>query len=321
MKWLESYSYHYADRCVTVTSAFTSHAQSMGVKRKDISTIPTGARRALSHIPPKYIIDWHRIHNHEKKFIVFYAGSFNEHYGVLSAIEAACIANRKNPNILWCFAGNGRHLDQMKKASADFDFIHYLGALAKDDLVTAFHSASIGLHLPVDYPMSKIMYSGKVFDYMATGLPVISTVKGLTGELIDRSGGGVITEDFSPTAIASSVLELSILPKSELCAMGQRGQKWILKYFDADSLARKQANFINQTPKKGYTLLLFNLFSSAIFATFDMLTGRSKIAVQFLEHEDQNTYNILNFDKFIEEQEYNDGGSKPLVMPKALTNR
>jgi glycosyltransferase involved in cell wall biosynthesis len=106
-------------------------------------------------------------------------------------------------------------------------------------------TAGLALLKPVgDYPDS---YTTKLFEYMALGLPVITSNFPLYQAIVERYNCGFCISPENPKQIADALAYLIEYPK-EAKAMGQRGRQAVEQFFNWDSEAQKLLNY--------YTLIL-----------------------------------------------------------------
>lgn len=74
-----------------------------------------------------------------------------------------------------------------------------------------------------------------VAEALAKGIPTVVTPCGGPEELVRRSGGGVVLDDFSPQSLASVVVELLRAPE-RLAAMREDGRRYVLREHSLDRL-------------------------------------------------------------------------------------
>ncbi|MBQ0105351.1 MAG: glycosyltransferase family 4 protein [Armatimonadetes bacterium] len=97
------------------------------------------------------------------------------------------------------------------------------------------------------YNWSRGMSSNKLFEYMAGGKPVLSTVK--SGySIIERIGCGVEVPDENPAVIAEKILEIMNMPKEKYNDMCEKALLGV-KEFDYEVLAKKFMNVLEYAIK------------------------------------------------------------------------
>ncbi|MVM29575.1 glycosyltransferase [Spirosoma sp. HMF4905] len=101
-------------------------------------------------------------------------------------------------------------------------------------------TAGLALLKPVgDYPDS---YTTKLFEYMALGLPVITSNFALYQDIVERHQCGFCVSPYDPTQIADALSYLVDHP-DEARLMGQRGYRAVEQFYNWSSEANKLLNF------------------------------------------------------------------------------
>jgi colanic acid biosynthesis glycosyl transferase WcaI len=202
--------------------------------------IPTGAD-ARAPSSPSARQAWRRARELEDRFVVLYAGSFNETYGLDTVLDAARELEGRHPEIVLVFAGDGRLRPRIERAARASSNVRYAGALARSDLAGALAGADCGLVTLADVPLLSAMMPGKLFEYMAAALPVVSAMRGQPGLVVEASGAGRVATRAEPGAIARVIVDLAGLPASERREMGERGREWIIENVPADRAGSRVA--------------------------------------------------------------------------------
>ncbi|GAB2597696.1 glycosyltransferase [Spirosoma areae] len=101
-------------------------------------------------------------------------------------------------------------------------------------------TAGLALLKPVgDYPDS---YTTKLFEYMALGLPVITSDFPLYRAIVEQHNCGFCVSPYDPAQIASSLVYLIEHPE-EARLMGQRGRNAVEEFYNWSSEAKKLVAF------------------------------------------------------------------------------
>ena len=106
--------------------------------------------------------------------------------------------------------------------------------------VVARAAAGLALLKPVgDYPES---YPTKVFEYMALGVPVITSAFPLYQDVVERPGGGFCIDPTDARTLADRLRFLLDHP-AEAQQMGQRGRRAVQRHFTWETERRKLLDF------------------------------------------------------------------------------
>jgi glycosyltransferase involved in cell wall biosynthesis len=150
------------------------------------------------------------------------------------------------PNFVAHLFGRRTFTDaQLKKLpnfAAVHDNIHFYGYTGHREAFPYATGATAGLALlkPVgDYPDS---YTTKLFEYMALGLPVITSDFPLYKDIVERHNCGFCVSPYNPVQVADA-LQYLIEHPSEAEAMGQRGRKAVEEWYNWGSEAKKLVTF------------------------------------------------------------------------------
>lgn len=297
LRWMESLAYYSADHLIAVAPAYKPYLEAMGVDRKSITILPTGCFRPRGG-DRKAGEEWRRSENLGERFVILYAGSFNDSYGLNHVVEAARILNEKSPNVVWVFAGGGTGREMIEDSARKYEFVRYAGCLPKTQLYPVLAGADAGLVPSLPGAQAEINIQGKIFDYLSSSLPIISQLGGQTGIIVEESGAGIAAHpgrkipgaDSSVTGSKKASLQLAglaatmaALPSEERRLMGEAGRRWGLERFDAERSAREAASIVERVLKERggegrYSMIL----RAAVTATMDLMRGRSVKALASL---------------------------------------
>ena len=100
----------------------------------------------------------------------------------------------------------------------------------------------IGLAMLEPVPNYLESYPTKLFEYMALGLPVVTSNFPLYREIVERVGCGICVDPRDPVAIAGGMRRLLENP-AEASDMGMRGRKAVRERFNWDTEAQKLIAF------------------------------------------------------------------------------
>ncbi len=88
-----------------------------------------------------------------------------------------------------------------------------------------------------DIPVFKYgLSSNKLFDYLASGRPVVSACA-VEDMPVRESGGGICVPPEAPEAVADALVQLASMDAAERQAMGERGRLWVYEHNGATALA------------------------------------------------------------------------------------
>jgi glycosyltransferase involved in cell wall biosynthesis len=180
------------------------------------------------------------------KPLFFYIGwlSFERAFDTL--VEALALLKATYPNFSVHLFGQRTftesELTKLPHFSDIQENLHFYGYTDQRVAFPYAAGATAGLALlkPVgDYPDS---YTTKLFEYMALGLPVITSDFALYQDVVERHQCGFCVSPYHPAQIADALTYLVGHP-DEAQLMGQRGYRAIEQFYNWSSEAKKLLNF------------------------------------------------------------------------------
>lgn len=161
------------------------------------------------------------------EFQVVYCGSIRQANQVQQICDAAkLIKDRGYKDIKFQIYGNGDDLDMLKRyvVQNGIDNVRFYGRIEKEKIPFLLSQGKANILTYKHVPLMK--YGGsqsKLFDYLASGKPIICNAK-FGYNLIERYRCGVVAEDQSANALADAVEKLYKTGSAELTEMGKRAR-------------------------------------------------------------------------------------------------
>jgi glycosyltransferase involved in cell wall biosynthesis len=179
------------------------------------------------------------------KFNVVYTGAIRPINNVGNILDAAKLLKDKK-EIQFLIFGDGNQLEILKKRVTDENIknVKMKGYVDKKYMPYVLSKSSVNI---LNYSQSKYNWSrgnssNKLFEYMASGKPIISTVK-MGYSPIDKYDCGITLDNDTPEALAEAVLEIFDMPEDrykEICINAWQGAK----DFDYKELTKKLISVI-----------------------------------------------------------------------------
>jgi glycosyltransferase involved in cell wall biosynthesis len=165
--------------------------------------------------------------------LVAYVGRLTEVVGGLVMADAARIVGQSRP-IQFVFAGPvGDPLAaQIRERAAPVE-VELPGWQDRDEVVALLQSARVGLVLfqPVENYVEA--YPTKLFEYMASAIPVVASDFPVWREIVGSDDCGLLVDPTDADAVARAIVELLDDPE-RAAAMGVRGRKAVLERYRWD---------------------------------------------------------------------------------------
>jgi glycosyltransferase involved in cell wall biosynthesis len=110
--------------------------------------------------------------------------------------------------------------------------VHYLGWVPYDDMSHTYHDADIGLVVLSPEPRYVAATPVKLFEYMASGLPVIASNFPSIAEIINTANCGLLVDPLVDLAEAINAIEFWWKNKAAPQTLGENGRKAILSKYN-----------------------------------------------------------------------------------------
>jgi len=230
---LEKFLYKQAKRIITLLPKAKDYITSLGVSEDKIVWIPNGV----------YINRFsnNRLKNkNTKKFIVTYAGAIGKANNLDVLIEAAKILKDVR-DIEFIIVGDGPERKKLEKKVFELGLnnVQFKGSVSKNEVLFYLCNSDILYFNLKKSPVFKYgISSNKLFDYLASGKPVIFAASAGNNPVADARAGITIPPE-NPEALAEAILKLYRMPKEERQEMGERGRKYVEKYYSIPKLVDK----------------------------------------------------------------------------------
>lgn len=210
-----------ADLVVGASRGISRALVENGVESSRTITIPNGISASLMET-----IAQRTAENVEKRRpIVVYAGliGYNQGLGVL--VEAA----RTLPDVEFALAGDGPELPLLKKKARELSVrnVTFRGYVDSEELLELYRESDILIaHVRSTPTADTTMVPTKLFDYMATGRPIVYAGRGAAAELLRQVGCAVTVPPGDPKIISTAISRLLQEPEQRR-VLGLRGQAWV----------------------------------------------------------------------------------------------
>jgi glycosyltransferase involved in cell wall biosynthesis len=157
------------------------------------------------------------------KTLFSFAGSIGRAWDVEFLCEAAARL-REHPlggNIHFALAGNGPGAKEVERRTQKLENVTWLGWLDRHEMSDLLSLAQVGL---APHRMATEALPNKIFEYLAAGLPILSSLHGEAERLIGGAGAGFTYEPGEMAGFLDLATRLSTDPELR-AAMGERGRR------------------------------------------------------------------------------------------------
>jgi len=181
------------------------------------------------------------------KFNVIYTGAIRTINNIGNMLSAAkLLIDKKNIQFIIC--GNGDQLEMLKRriVNEKITNVKMKGYIDKKYIPYILSKSNVNI---LNYSQSKYNWSrgnssNKLFEYMASGKPIISTIK-MGYSIIKKYDCGISLKNDTPEDLASAVMEIYKMPKERYNELGNNAKEGV-KDFDFKFLTKKLISIIEK---------------------------------------------------------------------------
>ena len=190
----------------------------------------------------------------DNKFNIVYAGTIRPVNNVGNLLDCAKILKGKDgyEDVQFLIFGDGSELEPLRKRACDesLDNVKLKGFVPRKYMPYILSKSSVNIlnYSQNEYNWTRGNSSNKLFEYMASGKPIISTVK-MGYSIINKYNCGVELDECSPECLADAIIRFHDMPKEECYNLGVNAYEGA-KDFDFDVLTQKLVAVIESVTKK-----------------------------------------------------------------------
>ncbi len=168
-----------------------------------------------------------------KKNEIFYVGAISNDRGLDVTLQALRILHRRNIDFRMHYIGSlqGVRLDTLSLEKDIGEKIVFYGRMNLDDAYALSCDVKVGLSVLKPVGNYLHSYSTKIFEYMAIGLPVITSDFPLYRDVIEKNRCGICIDPLDAEALADAIE--SLFGDEEMVRqMGKRGMEASAKHYN-----------------------------------------------------------------------------------------
>lgn len=186
-----------------------------------------------------------------EKFKVVYTGAIRPVNDVGKIVDAAMIL-KEHKDIEFLIFGDGNQKPMLEKRIQDerLNNIKIKGYVNKRYIPYILNKSSINIlnYSQTQYNWTRGNSSNKLFEYMASGKPVISTVK-MGYSIINKYKCGIELDKDTPEELAKAIIRVKEMPEEQYHVLGNNAKNGV-KNFDFNVLTNKLEDVIKSVLKE-----------------------------------------------------------------------
>jgi len=241
LRWLEQFLYKRAERIITLSPLTQVYLARYSKTWADKTIyIPNGTRVALfekAMLTPK---------SKTKPIHAMYLGSMGFKNGIDLIIQAIRIVEQIKPGLLECtLIGDGPEKPFLQQTIQNWGLknIKFESAIPRAQVPERVLQADILILVE-----REVLYgsSNKLFDYLASGKPIVCSVYAEHNNLVEQIQCGLAASPEDTTDLAEKLMAIARIPETERQAMGERGRAYVQQYHDYSVLAQRLADALKE---------------------------------------------------------------------------
>lgn len=161
--------------------------------------------------------------------IVIYAGALTQSYDLETIILGYWEAAVDNKKLVILGEGEKRRVYEDRVRSLKIPNVYFADFVDRQVALAMLERCCVGVHAFNGSQHWGYVLGNKIFDYMAVGLPVLFSGVGATADLVESSGGGLVSEPGNHSDF-SRKLEI-LMTKMDLTKVGFSGKSYVFKHW------------------------------------------------------------------------------------------
>ncbi len=243
-RW-EKFLYRRAARVVTVTSSFADHIAERDIPREKLAVVTNGVD-AAAYGPRERDDALAAQQGLDGKFVVLYLGAHGISHALASILDAAELLSDL-PDVCFVFVGEGAEKEALMRAATErrIGNVVFHGGVPKSEVARWYSLADVGLVPLKGVPLFHTFIPSKMFELMASGIPIVASVAGEARGILERSGGARVTDPEDASGIAAAVRELH--GDGELHRqLASAGRAFVLAEYTRERLADRYVEILEE---------------------------------------------------------------------------
>lgn len=189
---------------------------------------------------------WKEQHNTEagEGLLAVFFGSFGRQVDLVPVLMVA--RHLRGTGIRFVLCGTGERLAECRHLAEGLDNVILPGWVDAPRIRALMDMADVGLAPYFSRDDFLASYPNKVLEYLSGGLPVLSAISGLVGELIETEGCGLVYGGDSPAERLASLLDELKHNPDRLVKMSENARRLFAERFSAEMVYAGMTDYLAQ---------------------------------------------------------------------------
>ena len=234
--------YRKADRVVSATDGITEYVKATVLSPAVVTTIKSGVNNDFLDADSNGIrkrFGW------DDKFLVLYVGTLGWAHSLETVIEAARQLVDQ-PDVFFVFAGDGQKRGALEGMVRDYGLknVSFIGVQPLESIPYFLQASDVLVESLREVPITKGTFPCKLFEYMASGRPIVfGSREGEAVRELDKAGGALWYPSDNPEKLCELILKLKS-GEIDGAKLGQRYHDHIVRHHRREQWAEKYLSII-----------------------------------------------------------------------------
>jgi colanic acid biosynthesis glycosyl transferase WcaI len=233
---LELLLYKQADHIVVVTSSFVDEITAMGIPRSKLSVVTNGVD--LDLFSPRPRGQARADLGLGDEFLVSYVGTHGMAHGLGTVLDAAKLL--AEDHVRFILVGEGAEKQGLRERAQreQIENLTFWDQMPRTKVAQVVAASDLCLVMLRDLPLFKTVIPSKIFEFMGSERPILTTVDGESRRIVEDAHAGIYCPPENPQALAEAIRKARRDPAG-LAAMGVAGRVQAQAKFSREALANE----------------------------------------------------------------------------------
>jgi glycosyltransferase involved in cell wall biosynthesis len=239
-RWMELFCYRKAVCIIALTEGIQANIIGKGVPRDKVILNTNGIDPQLFEVTPSVKAkgqDLRREWGLHDRFVCLYLGAHGAYNALWTAMDAA-EALKEDSRFVFVLVGDGDAKEALQDMVEERGLtnVRFLPPVPRQETPGLLQAADAFVLPNRRGDFFAMNLPNKLFDFLASGRPVVVAGRGESATVVERSGAGRVVGAEDGKGMAKALAELAILDEAERTAMGEAGRRHVLTHFDRSAL-------------------------------------------------------------------------------------
>jgi glycosyltransferase involved in cell wall biosynthesis len=186
-----------------------------------------------------------------ERCVVGYTGLLGLAQDLDTVLDAAQMLAKSNPQISFVFFGDGPEKGRLEASATGRDLknVRFFPPHPTDTMPAILSALDIAVVPLKNLPLFRDVLPAKLFECMASKLPIVLAVDGEARQLLEKANGGIYVQPEDPAALADAIRKLSADPSLRR-DLGKNGSRYVFAHYDRGEIARRFAALLPMNVKE-----------------------------------------------------------------------